>query len=117
MTESVMVLIPLLITFLSVLQLSTGVIGRTVSNNVVQGSVAKEAIRQGNSNSNLDYANPLNQPGVSGSTPQVDPSMTRIPLPGGGSFIMGSHMIHQTAISPLLPGGDNYEAEGFAITE
>ena len=98
MTESVMVMIPLLITFLSVLQISTGVMSRTVSSNVVQGAVAQVAI-----------------------TPQPDSQSslhpTQIELPGGGTLTIGSQQIHKPSVSPLLPGGDTYEATGVAINE
>jgi hypothetical protein len=40
-----------------------------------------------------------------------------VPLPGGGSITIAERKIHQTAITPLLPGGDNFEATGIAITE
>lgn len=104
MTESVMVLIPLLITFLSVLQISTGVMARTVSSNVVQGDVANSAISQNYSDSTSSSA--------------VAKTVTnQYQLPGGGSFSIGSQSIHKPAVSPLLPGGDNYEATGLAITE
>jgi hypothetical protein len=95
MVESVMVIIPLMIAFLSVLQLSTGVMARTVSSNVVQGAVASDAI----------------------SSSPSSISTKRFDLPGGGTFTIGSEQIHRPAVSPLLPGGDNYEATGMAITE
>lgn len=106
MTESVMVLIPLLITFLSVLQISTGVMARTVSNNLVQGSVAQVAIA-------------ANSPHSSDSSPSLQDSLEsiQIDLPGGGSLTLGSQMIHKSAVSPLLPGGDNFVATGIAINE
>lgn len=105
MTESVMVMIPLLITFLSVLQISTGVMARTVSSNVVQGDVASAAISQGAFGA--------------GSATSSTPSLTtnQYQLPGGGTFTIGTESIHKPAVSPLLPGGDNYEATGLAITE
>jgi hypothetical protein len=98
MTESVMVMIPLLITFLSVLQISTGVMSRTVSSNVVQGEVAQVAITPQQSSQGSLHS-------------------TEIELPGGGTLTIGSQQIHKPAVSPLLPGGDNYEAAGVAITE
>jgi len=98
MTESVMVLIPLLITFLSVLQISTGVMSRTVSSNVVQGAVAQVAITPQQSSQGSLHS-------------------TQIVLPGGGTLTIGSQQIHKPAVSPLLPGGDAYEATGVAITE
>lgn len=111
MTESVMVMIPLLITFLSVLQISTGVISRTVSSNVVQGEVATEAI-----NSSISSASPLSN-SITGAPSTSKVSVQQFELPGGGTFTIGAQSIHKPAVSPLLPGGDNYEANGLAITE
>ena len=95
-----MVMIPLLLTFLSVLQVSTGVMSRTVATNVVQGSAAAASM-------------------TSSEVPAVDPSTSvrDVPLPGGGSITITERQIHQTSITPLLPGGDNFEATGIAITE
>jgi len=113
MTESVMVLIPLLITFLSVFQISTGVMSRTLSSNEVQGLVAVEAINATSGNSSLSSTSHPTQ----GTNTSSSFSTTQIQLPGGGTFTIGRQSIHKPAISPLLPGGDNYEATGFAITE
>ena len=117
MTESVLVIIPLLITFLSVLQISTGVMGRAVATNVVQGQVAKYAI-DGSSVASTTGTGV----GTSGVTAGVIPSapdlsLKQIELPGGGSLLIGTQPIHQVAVSPLLGGGDNYEATGIAISE
>lgn len=109
MTESVMMMIPLLITFLSVLQISTGVMSRTVSTNVVQGSVAGTAIN------GSDVVHVDNQSG--GNSKPSNATNQVIELPGGGSFTTGTQQIHMPSITPLLPGGDNYEATGLAITE
>ena len=98
-----MVMIPLLITFLSVLQVSTGVMARAVSTNRVQGAIATAAIT-----GSVDATS-------AGSSDVVTPTL--IDLPGGGSIVVGSRRIHQLAVSPLLPGGDNYEATGIAILE
>jgi hypothetical protein len=111
MTESAMVMIPLLITFLSVLQISTGVLDRTVSSNVVQGEVATEAMNDSNSSA----AALSNSKGGTLSSSTV--SAQQFQLPGGGTFTIGTQSIHKPAVSPLLPGGDNYEATGLAITE
>lgn len=110
MTESVMVMIPLLITFLSVLQISTGVMARTVSNNLVQGNVAQLAIAgntspTSNASSNADSWNNGNL-----QTMQIE-------LPGGGFLTLGTQSVHKSSISPLLPSGDNFEATGIAVNE
>ena len=109
MTESVMVMIPLLITFLSVLQISTGVMSRTVSTSVVQGDTANTAIVGDQISAGTKSNAPITQ--------NRDLRTQRIELPGGGTMTIGSQSIHKPALSPLLPGGDNYEAKGLAITE
>ena len=100
MTESVLVMIPLLITFLSVLQISTGVMARAVSTNIVQGAAARIAIDGAAANEITPGSN-----------------VGSVDLPGGGTINIVSRQIHQVAISPLLPGGDNYEATGIAVSE
>ena len=120
MTESVMVMIPLLITFLSVLQISTGVMARTVSSNVVQGAVATEAMNPSVGYLSTSPASPSNYSTSSsniGAQQNSVLSTQQYQLPGGGTFTIGTHSIHKPAVSPLLPGGDNYEATGLAITE
>ncbi len=101
MTESVMVLIPLLLTFLSILQISTGVMARAVSTNVVQGDAANIAMG----------SSPTSSSSINGG------DVKSFPLPGGGSMTIENQLIHRPAVSPLLPGGDNFEATGIAITE
>ena len=112
MTESVMVLIPLLITFLSVLQLSTGVMARTVSNNIVQGRVAQLAIVGNASSSGYSNSNSNSNQSTPGSLQSF-----QIDLPGGGSLTLGTQLIHNPAVSPLLPSGDNFLATGIAVNE
>jgi hypothetical protein len=111
MTESVLVMIPLLITFLSVLQISSGVLARTVSSNIVQGAVATEAI-----NSSMGTAASSSKL-TSEATPRSALSTRQFELPGGGTFTIGTESINNPAVTPLLPGGDNYEATGLSITE
>ena len=84
----------------AILQISTGVMARAVSTNIVQGAAARIAIDGAAANeitpsSNVDSVN----------------------LPGGGTLKIVTRQIHQVAISPLLPGGDNYEAMGIAVSE
>jgi hypothetical protein len=119
MTESVMVMIPLLLTFLSVLQVSTGVMARTVATNVVQGSAARSAMQSTGQpvlQSTHQTAHQTASTTIGQGSPQQD-SLEEVPLPGGGTITITHRAIHQTAITPLLPGGDNFEATGIALTE
>ena len=113
MTESSMVLIPLLITFLSVFQISGGVLARTRSTNVVQGITAQAAISGGTTS----LPGGLQPGGLQQEQPRLPITFQSYPLPGGGSLTIGSASIRMPSITPLLPGGDSYEATGVAVTE
>jgi hypothetical protein len=118
MTESSMVLIPLLITFLSVFQISGGVLARTRSTNVVQGITAQAAISGGTTSLPGGLQPGGLQPGgLQQEQPRVPITFQSYPLPGGGSLTIGSASIRMPSITPLLPGGDSYEATGVAVTE
>ena len=109
-----MVIIPLLITFLSVLQISTGVMARTISNNLVQGSVAQLAIAGNTSPTSNASSNASSNANSSNSG---NLQTMQIELPGGGFLTLGTQSVHKSSISPLLPSGDNFEATGIAVNE
>ena len=106
MTESSFIIIPLLITFLSVLQVGVGAMSRSVAENRVQGAVARQAINSDSGyqlNSDMNTSNLLN--------------ITRYSLPGGGNLVVGKESIRGVTVTPLLPTGDNFNVEGYAIEE
>jgi hypothetical protein len=43
--------------------------------------------------------------------------LTAIPLPGGGSLLIGERQQRGPSITPLLPAGDTYTTAGVAIQE
>ena len=100
--ESALTLIPLMILFLTVTQLCISVYARTTESQLVQGSVAYSAMGSAQSNLGIDSSNS---------------SSIALPLPGGGSILVGEREIHNPAITPLLPGGDSFLSTGIAVQE
>ncbi len=118
--ESALTIIPLMLLFLSVMQLGLGVYGRVTSDQMTQGSVARQAmgmatsdaLTQGSSSSSTD-------PFMEGFASEMQNvgSVTAIPLPGGGSLDLGTAMNGLPSISPLLPEGDHMTSSGLAVQE
>lgn len=102
--ESALTLIPLMLLFLSVTQLCISVYSRTTESQVTQGTVAYTAL----GSSQLSY-------GLGSSNWSSTP--IALPLPGGGSILVGEREIHNPAITPLLPGGDSFLSTGIAVQE
>ena len=79
---------------------------RSVAENRVQGAVARQAINSDSGyqlNSDMNTSNLLN--------------ITRYSLPGGGNLVVGKESIRGVTVTPLLPTGDNFKVEGYAIEE
>lgn len=98
MTESTFIIIPLLITFLSVLQLGVGALSRGAAENRVQAAITRTVI-DGND-----------------SLP-ADVTVNRFAMPGGGALVVGKSNIHGITVTPLLPNGDNFVVSGYSIEE
>ena len=96
--ESALTLIPLMLLFLSVLQICISVYSRDTYSQITQGAVAFTAMGDGSSQS--WSSNPI-----------------ALPLPGGGSVLVGEREIKVPAISPLLPAGDSFGTTGVAVQE
>ncbi len=106
--ESALTLIPLMILFLGVLQISISVYARLSGDQQNQGAIAYAAMGSA-SNSGTPYG-----PGI--TSPWVDP-LIAVPLPGGGSLLVGTRKATLPAISPLLPNGDGFFTSGIAVQE
>ena len=102
--ESALTLIPLMILFLTVTQVCISVYSRTVQNQLVQGAVAYAAMGSTQVSGGLASSN-WNSPPIA------------LPLPGGGSILVGERMNHNPALTPFLPGGDSFTSTGIAIQE
>ena len=107
--ESALTVIPLMVLFLTVLQLGVGVFGRITIDQLAQGGVARQAMGINNSQS-------LTTEGfLSHANPAV--GITAIPLPGGGALDFGIATNVIPSVTPLLPGGDRITSSGLAVQE
>ena len=101
--ESARTLIPLMILFLTVAQVGISVYARSISDQSVQGAVAYAAM--GSSGSNL------------GTPTQLSSPLIALPLPGGGSVLVGEKESRTPGVTPLLPGGESFSSTGIAVQE
>mgnify|MGYP003338694227 FL=1 len=101
--ETGLTLIPVMILFLSVLQLPVSALSR----------IAYSAKLQSNTYLQSFIGLPSSQNYV------TDPASTseRITLPGGGSLLIKNQRHSLTAITPLLLNGDQFENIGISIDE
>ena len=110
--ESALVIIPLLLLFLSILQIAASVMARSTSNNIVQGDVSRTALF-GGVNSPLD-------PNVASNTPISSTNSTEnsvLPLSGGGSLIISKRLNSLPILTPLLLSQDKFLSSGIALDE
>ena len=103
-----------MILFLSVLQLSTGVFGRLSEAQQTQGAVAYAAmgVAPGTSSNALPGASALQNPLIRWTSPLI-----AMPLPGGGSVLVGTRESTSPTVSPLFPQGDRFFSSGIAVQE
>ena len=102
--ESALTLIPLMILVLTVLQFCIGVYSRDTVGETTQGAVAYAAMGRTNS-ANSNTGNAWNSGPIA------------LPLPGGGSVLVGEKRSINPSITPLLPGGDIFNSTGIAVQE
>ncbi|GEM_PF-1236000 len=102
--ESALTLIPLMILFLAVTQICLSVYSRDTYGETTQGAVAYSAM----GSSQIAGG----QAGQAWSSAPI-----ALPLPGGGSVLVGQRQIHNPALTPLLPGGDLFTTTGVAVQE
>ena len=102
--ESALTLIPLMILFLTVAQVGISVYSRSVNDQKTQGAVAYAAM-----GSNLI-------PNFGANSPWSSP-LIALPLPGGGSVLVGERAIRTPGVTPLLPGGESFTSTGIAVQE
>lgn len=93
-----------MILVLTVLQFCIGVYSRDTAGEITQGAVAYAAMSATNP-ADSDLSNAW------GSGPIA------LPLPGGGSLLVGERVVKNPSITPLLPGGDIFSTTGIAIQE
>jgi len=136
--ESALVLIPLMILFLSVAQIGLSVYSRNITGSMAQGQVAYRAIGDtsaGGSSSKVGTTSTVGTTNAGGSTSgnsdsnapgglfeksvidHNSSSMIAMPLPGGGSVLVGETTVKTPIITPLLPQGDIFKVQGIAVQE
>jgi len=105
--ESALTLIPLMILFLTVTQVGIAVYSRSAYDQVTQGATAYRAFG--------------GTPSDSAASPSPQSSFTNpliaLPLPGGGSILVGEQSVKLPGITPLLPSGDAFNSTGIAVQE
>ena len=108
--ESALTLIPLLILFLTVGQVCLSVYSRTVSGVGTQGAIAYAAMGSAESIAR-------NGSGVDSINQEWSAPPQALPLPGGGSLLIGERKVKSGSITPLLPQGDSFTTDGVAVQE
>ena len=110
--ESALVIIPLLILFLSILQIAASVMARSTSNNIVQGEVSRTALF---GKVGLPWAAEDSPNSPRSSTNSSENSV--LPLSGGGSLIISKRVTSLPILTPLLLAHDNFLSSGIALDE
>ena len=115
--ESALTLIPLMILFLAVTQVCLSVYTRDSFGEITQGAVAYTAM--GSAQLAGGSAQLAGSQGGQGELAGQEWSSAPIalPLPGGGSVLVGQRQIHNPALTPFLPGGDVFTTTGVAVQE
>ena len=109
--ETGLVMIPLMILFLSVLQLPVSSLARVAyssklqSDTYVQGFVPTS---QSATNQYI-YANPQSR--------SIEGPVELLPMPGGGELVVKSRRVFGPQISPLLITGDQFNSIGITVNE
>ena len=102
--ESALTLIPLMILVLTVLQVCICVYSRDTAGEITQGAVAYAAMGASSNESSIL--------GDGWSSAPI-----ALPLPGGGSLLVGEKVNDIPTITPFLPNGDIFNSTGIAVQE
>jgi hypothetical protein len=102
--ESAMVMIPLILTFLAVLQISSIAISHGVLSNTVVGEISRVSMF------NSDNTNVFNRS-------DIERQIRRIALPGGGSILIKSALGNPSYFAPILMERSKFIATGISIDE
>jgi hypothetical protein len=93
--ESALTLLPIVVLFLSVLQLGSSALARVVFTGEADASATQQSFYS------FDGAHTSNS--------------FEVPLQGGGSVLMVQLPHSIPSVSPLLPGGDNFTSTGMSV--
>jgi hypothetical protein len=99
--ETGLIMIPVLILFLSVLQLPISLLARVAFSEKLQSQTYLQSFVGTNSGISNNY----------------DQNTNKIALPGGGEIVVKSHRFNVNPITPLLINGDQFNAIGISINE
>ena len=105
--ESALTLIPLMILFLTVAQVGISVYAKGILSQTTQGAVAYAAMGATTLQSEL-------VPGTLGAAAWSAPPIA-LPLPGGGSILVGQRQMKSPIVTPLLPAGLSFNSTGVAV--
>ena len=108
--ESALTMIPLLLLFLTILQISASVMGRTSALSGVQDQITMSSLYGSAKSANNDLRS---------LPPSLAPltSIESLPLTGGGSLILGTRKAQTPRLTPLLLGQDAFFATGITVDE
>ena len=110
--ETGLVLIPVMILFLSVLQLPASTLARVASSSRLQSDTYLQGFVPTQGESSIS-----NQTLNSQRESFIDGPSESIPLPGGGELIVKNRRIVSSPITPLLISGDQFNSIGISINE
>jgi hypothetical protein len=96
-----------MILFLTVTQVGVAVYSRATVDQETQGATAYRALGV---TSNDSPTSPSG--GQSFTKPLI-----AMPLPGGGSILVGERTVQLPSVTPFLPGGDSFTSTGIAVQE
>ena len=105
--ESALVLIPLLILFLSVLQISASLMGRTIGANFAQSQISQASL----------YRNNQSVAAMHAPFSLVASHNSRIAIPGGGAVLTLSQVHKIPLLTPLMATNDKFSTTGIVIDE
>lgn len=111
--ETGLVMIPVMVLFLSVLQLPISSLARIAYSAKLQSDTYLESFigTQQSSSRNDNYGNIQSWPNYANEKSE------RQPLPGGGQLFIKTRHISVPPITPLLIGGDQFSSVGISVDE
>ncbi len=98
-----------MILFLTVAQVAISVYSRESYNATTQGAVAFAAMGSTSPQAGMGS-------GTLSALQWASPPIA-LPLPGGGSILVGQRQIESSSVTPLLPSGEKFTTTGIAVQE
>ena len=115
--ETGLVMIPVMLLFLSVLQLPTSALARVAYSAKLQSDTYLESFI-GTPQSSANYGNQSNVNQQNGYQLRTNYDVTEVlPMPGGGEIVIKNRRIITPPVTPLLVGGDQFNSVGISVNE